>query len=139
MALDISVHVGDGIDRGVIDDIAAEIIDLDGGGDDPCQVLRLRMTTRFSPDYGGPNVPLTVGRVEFFHADRLFAVLDAAREAYAHRHEEANDGGPVTLTAEEAEEMGFTVDRCTYPWFAYKGPRFEPTDTIPIVTPADEG
>ena len=39
-------------------------------------------------------------------------------------------------SAEEAEEMGFTIDRHTYPWTAYKGPRFAPTECLVIYTPA---
>lgn len=40
------------------------------------------------------------------------------------------------MTAEEAEQAGFTVDRHCYPWVAYKGPRFAPTETAPVKTPA---
>jgi len=29
---------------------------------------------------------------------------------------------------QQAEAAGFTVDRCCYPWVAYKGPRFQPTE-----------
>lgn len=39
-------------------------------------------------------------------------------------------------TAEEAEAMGWTVDRHTYPWCAYIGPRFDPERCVVIATPA---
>lgn len=48
-------------------------------------------------------------------------------------------GGEHTVraaTAEEWEEIGYTVDRHCYPWVAYKGPRFEPDIWFPIATPA---
>jgi hypothetical protein len=32
------------------------------------------------------------------------------------------------LTPGEARDQGFTVDTTTYPWTAYKGPRFAPTE-----------
>jgi hypothetical protein len=31
------------------------------------------------------------------------------------------------LNREQAEARGYTVDTTVYPWFAYKGPRFNPT------------
>ena len=34
----------------------------------------------------------------------------------------------------EAEAKGFTVDDTCYPWFAYKGPRFKPTEGYRIPT-----
>lgn len=40
------------------------------------------------------------------------------------------------MTASEAEAQGYTVDRTCYPWLAYKGPRFEPTETQAVDTPA---
>lgn len=124
--------------KGIIGGLAAQLRDLYEPGEDghPCQVLILHFTTKFDEaEYGGPATPLRIGEVTFLHAERLFPLLDAAREEYARRNEPPENGGPVTLSAEEAEELGFTVDRCCYPWFAYKGPRFDPTDTIPIVTP----
>jgi hypothetical protein len=36
------------------------------------------------------------------------------------------------LTAKEAEEMGFTIDRHVFPWFAYKGARFKPDEFFTI-------
>lgn len=39
------------------------------------------------------------------------------------------------LTREQAEAEGWTVDTHCYPWFAYKGGRFAPTATVPVVTP----
>lgn len=38
------------------------------------------------------------------------------------------------LTRAKAERLGFTVDKTTYPWFGYKGPRFEPTDHVDVLT-----
>jgi hypothetical protein len=35
---------------------------------------------------------------------------------------------PGRLTPDEARDQGFTIDTTTYPWTAYKGPRFSPTD-----------
>lgn len=40
------------------------------------------------------------------------------------------------ISAEQAEARGFTVDRTCYPWFAYKGGRYAPTESVEIVTPA---
>ena len=137
MTINLTAHVPTR-SEGIIDGLTADLYDLYEPGEDghPCQVLRLRFTTKFDQaEYGGPAAALAVGNVTFMHAERLFPILDAAREEYARRNEPPENGGPVTLSAEEAEELGFTVDRCCYPWFAYKGPRFEPTDTIPIVTP----
>lgn len=33
-----------------------------------------------------------------------------------------------------AEREGYTVDTHVYPWLAYKGPRFNPTETKQIAT-----
>jgi hypothetical protein len=33
-------------------------------------------------------------------------------------------------TRHQAERAGYIVDTHCYPWFAYKGPRFAPTDRI---------
>jgi len=38
------------------------------------------------------------------------------------------------LTIDEAEEKGYTIDRCTYPYLGYKGPRFAPTEHCEIMT-----
>ena len=43
------------------------------------------------------------------------------------------------LSKADAEAQGFTVDTRVYPWLAYKGPRFDPTVTIPVQTPACDG
>lgn len=42
---------------------------------------------------------------------------------------------PRPMTKAEAEARGFTVDTTCYPWFAYKGPRFEPTESALTYTP----
>lgn len=42
----------------------------------------------------------------------------------------------TAITATQAEAQGFTVDRHCYPWFAYKGPRFSPDETVEIITEA---
>lgn len=42
----------------------------------------------------------------------------------------------TVLTAAQAEAAGFIVDRHCYPWFAYKGPRFSPNETVEIITEA---
>lgn len=34
----------------------------------------------------------------------------------------------------EAQKQGFTVDQHVYPWVAYKGPRFAPTETVRVLT-----
>lgn len=39
-------------------------------------------------------------------------------------------------TIEEAREQGYDIDTHTYPWTAYKGPRFRPLETIKLFTPA---
>ena len=46
--------------------------------------------------------------------------------------------GLAGFTKERAEAQGFTVDTTTYPWTAYKGPRFEPVECYPVSTPAVE-
>lgn len=43
------------------------------------------------------------------------------------------------MTAEQAELEGFVVDRHCYPWLAYKGPRFDPTEHFDVDTPKVEG
>ena len=136
MSITNTVFIGE--TEGIIDGLEVSLKDLYEEGEEgaPCQVLTIILTTKFDEAiYGGPSAALRAGAVTIIHAERLFPALDAAREAYARRNEPPENGGPVTLSAEEAEELGFTVDRCCYPWFAYKGPRFDPTDTIPIVTP----
>lgn len=40
------------------------------------------------------------------------------------------------MTRRQAEAAGFTVDDTAYPWIAYKGPRFTPTECLAIATPA---
>jgi len=37
-------------------------------------------------------------------------------------------------TKKEAEAAGFVVDTCCYPWIAYRGPRFDPTEHKEILT-----
>lgn len=44
---------------------------------------------------------------------------------------------PCPMTRAEAEADGFTVDTGIYPWFAYKGPRFDPTDRRHVITDAE--
>jgi hypothetical protein len=34
----------------------------------------------------------------------------------------------------EMRKQGFIIDATCYPWFAYKGPRFMPTDWFPCLT-----
>lgn len=41
--------------------------------------------------------------------------------------------GAITSAA-EAEQKGYTVDRSCYPWVAYKGSRFDPTEFFYILT-----
>lgn len=36
----------------------------------------------------------------------------------------------------KAERAGWTIDRHCYPWVAYQGPRFNPTDWYYLDTPA---
>lgn len=50
-----------------------------------------------------------------------------------------DEPAPRALSKADAEAQGFTVDTAVYPWFAYKGPRFEPTVMIPVQTPAHDG
>lgn len=38
------------------------------------------------------------------------------------------------LSRIQAEEAGFTVDEHTYPWVAYKGARFAPTESVLVLT-----
>lgn len=38
------------------------------------------------------------------------------------------------MSAETVRAMGFTVDETCYPWVAYKGPRFAPTEWHGIAT-----
>ena len=124
-------------------EVFAQVVTVNDGQPDSFEVLHIDVTEfaiRSEPAYVGDGfvkreIRGVPSRITFFGPEKLLASIDAAREAYARRNEPPENGGPVTLSAEEAEELGFTVDRCCYPWFAYKGPRFEPTDTIPIVTP----
>lgn len=41
------------------------------------------------------------------------------------------------ITMQQALADGFTVDNKTYPWFAYKGPRFAPTEWRYVLTDAE--
>lgn len=41
----------------------------------------------------------------------------------------------LDATKEEAEAQGYTVDTHTYPWTAYKGPRFDPDERRLLRTP----
>lgn len=41
----------------------------------------------------------------------------------------------MPTTAEQAEAMGWEVDRHTYPWMAYLGPRFAPEWSCQVFTP----
>lgn len=42
----------------------------------------------------------------------------------------------VRLQVGELEELGYEIDKSTYPWFAYKGPRFNPDVSFLCRTPA---
>lgn len=39
------------------------------------------------------------------------------------------------MTPEDAESQDYIVDRHCYPWVAYRGPRFSPTDIFAVETP----
>jgi hypothetical protein len=41
---------------------------------------------------------------------------------------------PNRMTRKNAEAAGFTVDTSCYPWFAYRGPRFRPTEQADVFT-----
>lgn len=45
------------------------------------------------------------------------------------------DNAPRTWTDREARDRGFAVDTTCYPWVAYKGARFNPTEWHSIQTP----
>jgi hypothetical protein len=38
------------------------------------------------------------------------------------------------MTANESRALGFIVDDTCYPWLAYKGPRFSPTEKQEVLT-----
>lgn len=38
------------------------------------------------------------------------------------------------ITPQQAQDAGFTIDHHTYPWTAYKGPRFRPTEFVSVLT-----
>jgi hypothetical protein len=40
----------------------------------------------------------------------------------------------MIYTANEARELGFTIDESCYPWLAYKGPRYAPSDRLEVLT-----
>lgn len=44
---------------------------------------------------------------------------------------------PSKVTAGWARRHGFTVDSYCYPWLAYKGPRFNPTETRQCLTDSE--
>lgn len=46
----------------------------------------------------------------------------------------ADETRPDKMEPNEARERGFTVDTSCYPWLAYKGPRFAPTETAECYT-----
>ena len=45
----------------------------------------------------------------------------------------------IHMTANEARARGWQVDTTHYPWTAYKGPRFDPEETVTIHTPEYNG
>jgi hypothetical protein len=42
------------------------------------------------------------------------------------------------ITIKQAKEDGFIVDTCCYPYVAYKGPRFQPTEHRDCYTELEE-
>lgn len=42
------------------------------------------------------------------------------------------------LTKAEAEGQGYIVDTTVYPWFGYKGGRFNPTHSVMVFTTLEE-
>lgn len=40
------------------------------------------------------------------------------------------------MTVQDAERLGYEIDKACYPWIAYLGPRFAPTSCWQIQTPA---
>lgn len=44
----------------------------------------------------------------------------------------------TTISRQEARDRGFTIDDHIYPPFAYKGPRFAPTEKAPTYTCLEE-
>ncbi len=130
--MDASIHLSNtNLDRTI--DITIYDLYENDNTKKACIVLKVVVEERNPSDLARGYIE--TGKLTVFNADRLFSALDAAREEFAHRHEPFENGGPVTYTAEEAEADGWAVDRQVYPWFAYKGPRFSPDATIPIVTP----
>lgn len=65
--------------------------------------------------------------------------IDEANSEWTHRNtpRSRTDTAPEPyMTAREAEQAGYTVDRTTYPWTAYSGPRFGGGPSRPVQTPA---
>lgn len=46
----------------------------------------------------------------------------------------ADETRPDKMEPSEARERGFTIDTTCYPWLAYKGQRFAPTETAHCYT-----
>lgn len=42
------------------------------------------------------------------------------------------------ITIGEAKKRGYIVDTCCYPYFGYKGPRFQPTESVDVFTELEE-
>lgn len=42
---------------------------------------------------------------------------------------------PTPTSVEEAEHLGWSIDRHVYPWVAYQGERFAPDRLVKIATP----
>jgi hypothetical protein len=48
----------------------------------------------------------------------------------------ATDKTHLDLPADKLRELGYTIDTTCYPWYAYLGPRFNPSSGFRCTTPA---
>lgn len=78
-------------------EVDAEITDFPGGsGHGPFTTLKITVyRTLLSDDENDIHAPEFLDEITVFDPDKLFHALDAAREAYAHRHETFDNGGPA--------------------------------------------
>ena len=52
----------------------------------------------------------------------------------SNRKENMTTQRKLPRTRQEAEAQGYTVDTHVYPWVAYRGPRFNPTEWHTVLT-----
>lgn len=78
-------------------DVEADITDFPAGpGHGAFTTLKIQVFQTIVPDdVDDVGHRVFLDEITVFDPDKLFHALDAAREAYAHRHETFDNGGPA--------------------------------------------